>query len=75
MTITCSRCDARPTCDDECVACYVEFLRENPDEYASDVGGAVWRKPFWRDVAARFEATREWSCYQAHRLALVEVAS
>ena len=71
MCLDCS--DARAVCDDQCVACYVEFLRENPDDYDPTEG--VWRKPFWCDVAAQFEATREWACYRAHRLAMVEVAA
>jgi hypothetical protein len=70
----CATCGNAPAvCDDDCVTCAVDYLRDNPDDY--DPTETVWRKPFWRDVAAQFERTREWACYQQHRLALDEVAA
>lgn len=69
--LMCQDCaDSRAACDDLCVACYVDFLKANPEEY--EPAEAVWSKPHWTDVAKRFEASAEWQAHCDKALELYE---
>lgn len=67
----CATCGNAPAvCDDDCVTCWVNFLRANPDEY--EPTESVWQLQHWANVARQFEQTREWQAHCDAALAMYE---